>query len=247
MGKKFAVVTGASRGIGRSIVLELAQRNYDVVINYLSNSEAAKKTRNEAQKLGARAWCLQANVGEQAEVKELLKQIRDLGHKNIDVLIHNAAIGTFKDTLSIRHNQMDLAFRVNVQAMLWLCQQVVPQMISGGKIIAISSIGSIRTIPYYGILGPTKAALESLVRYLAVELRPKGINVNAVSGGFIQTDALNTFPNIESLIEAAIKRTPAGRIGQPEDIASIVGFLVSDQADWICGQIILADGGFSLL
>jgi enoyl-[acyl-carrier protein] reductase III len=242
--RKVALVTGASRGVGRSIAVRLAADGFDVVVNYLRNEEAARETAALVRARGREAWTISANVG---DVDEIAAMFRELAHVDrIDVLVHNAAIGTFKPLLDIRPNQLELAFRVNVFALLWLAKAALPRMGEGGKIIALSSSGSARVVPYYGIVGPSKAALESMVRYLAAELKPRGITVNAVAGGFVDTDALRAFPGWEDLARRAVEKTPAGRIGTGDDLARVVGALAGDQLDWICGQVVMADGGAGL-
>jgi enoyl-[acyl-carrier protein] reductase III len=244
--RPLALVTGASRGVGRAIALELATRGFDIVINYLRHEDKADETRRLVQERGAQGWLVAANVGEPDEIKSLFAEISQ--HQKLAVLVHNAAIGAFKDLFAIRPNQLELAFRVNVFALLWLARAALPMMEEeGGKIIALSSLGSQRVVPHYGIVGPSKAALEAMVRYLAHELRPRNIVVNAVSGGFIETDALHAFPNWEEMVEESLRNTPGQRLGQPEDLARIVGALASQPAfDWVCGQTILADGGYTL-
>ncbi|WP_394834237.1 SDR family oxidoreductase [Pendulispora rubella] len=243
-GDKVALVTGASRGIGRSIAVRLARDGFDVVINYLRNEDAAKQTLALVEKEGRRGWVACANVGEPDEVAAMM---RSLGHlSRLDVLVHNAAIGTFKPLLDIRPNQIELAFKVNVCALLWLVKGALPLMGPGSKIVALSSVGGSRVVPNYGVVGPSKAALESLIRYLAVDLRPRGITVNAVSGGLVDTDALRAFPDWEKLAADAVAATPGGRLGGADEIASVVASLASGQLDWMCGQILRADGGATL-
>jgi len=241
---KVALVTGASRGVGRSIAVRLAAEGYDVVINYLRNEDAAQETLDLVQKHGRKGWLVCANMGEPDEIAGMFRELEHL--PKIDVLVHNAAIGTFKPLLEIRPNQLDLAFRVNVFALLWLAKAAVPRMGKGSHIIAISSTGGERVIPDYGIVGPSKAAMESMARYLAVELKPRGITVNTVSGGFVDTDALRAFPDWEKRVEQSIAQTPAGRLGTPDDLASVVAALASGKLDWMCGQVLKADGGVGL-
>ncbi len=243
--RKVALVTGASRGIGRATAVELARRGYDLILNYLRNAEEAQQTLHLIEAEGAQGWLVPANVGEPDEIKALFKEVAE--HQPLSVVVHNAALGTFKDLFQIRPNQLELAFRVNVFALLWLAKAALPLMKEhGGKIITVSSLGSQRVVPYYGIVGPSKAALEAMVRYLALELKPQGITVNAVSGGLINTDALHAFPDWENMACQAIDRTPAGRLGQPEDIARVIGCLTEESMGWVCGQIIQADGGCTL-
>jgi len=242
--RKVAVVTGASRGVGRSIAVRLAAEGFDIVVNYLRDESAARKTVELVKAQGREGWAVCANVGEIAEIDGMF---RDLSHlRKLDVLVHNAAIGAFKPLLDIRPNQLDLAFRVNAFALLWLAKAALPMMGKGGKIIALSSTGSSRVVPNYGIVGPSKAALECLARYLAAEMKPRGITVNTVSGGLIDTDAIHAFPEWEELVEQSVARTPGGRLGTGDDLASVVAALVSGRLDWVCGQNIVADGGASL-
>ncbi len=241
---RVALVTGASRGVGRSIAQRLAADGFDIVINYLRNEEAAKETLELVRKAGRQGWLVCANMGETDEIAQMLRELEHL--KRIDVLVHNAAIGTFKPLLEIRPNQIELAFKVNVFGLLWLVKAALPKMGEGGKVIALSSTGGERVIPNYGIVGPSKAAMESLVRYLAVELKPRGITVNTVSGGFIDTDALRAFPDWEKMVAQSLTQTPGGRLGEPKDLASVVSALASGKLDWMCGQVLLADGGANL-
>jgi enoyl-[acyl-carrier protein] reductase III len=242
--RKVALVTGGSRGVGRSIAVRLAKEGFDVVVNYLRNEEAAQETVSLVKAAGREAWAICANVGEIDEIATMFREIAHL--QKLDVLVHNAAIGTFKPLLEIRPNQLELAFRVNAFALLWLAKAALPMMGEGGKIISLSSTGSTRVVPHYGIVGPSKAALESLTRYLAVELKPRGITVNTVSGGFIDTDALRAFPDWEDIAKRSIAQTPGGRLGTGDDLASVVAALVGGSLDWVCGQVIMADGGVTL-
>lgn len=242
---KTAVVTGGSRGIGRDIVLKLAAQKCNVVINYLRNEEAALEVKALVEKQGAKALVVQGNVGETDEIKNLFAKTKEVFPK-IDFFIHNAALGAFKPVMSLRENQWDMSLNINAKAMLLCSQEAVKLMSGKGKIVTISSLGSRTYIPDYGAIGISKAALECLVRYLAVELAPKGINVNCVSGGPIQTDALSMFPKYDQMTTECIKRTPMGRLGQPDDLGKVVMFLLSEQADWIVGQTLIADGGLSL-
>jgi enoyl-[acyl-carrier protein] reductase III len=243
---KVALITGGSRGIGRDIVLKLAERKVNVVINYLRNEEAALEVKKATEAYGVQAHVLCANVGDTDEIKMLFAKTKEI-YPKIDYFIHNAALGAFKPVMSLRENQWDMSLNVNTKGM-WRCTQEAVKLMEGrkGKIVTLSSLGSQSYIPDYGAIGISKAALESLVRYLAVELAPKNISVNCVSGGPIQTDALKMFPKYEQMKEECVKRTPMGRLGQPEDMAKVVLFLLSDESDWIVGQTIIADGGLSL-
>ncbi len=244
---KVALITGASRGIGRAIAELFSRQGADIVLNYLRNEEAARETEKILTAQGSRVLTLRANVGNPKEAEEL---VQTAGKKfgKIDILVHNAALGAFKAVSQLRINQWDLSLDVNAKAFLVLTQTALPWMEKqGGSIIALSSLGSKRYIPNYGAIGISKAALETLVRYLAVELAPKKIRVNAVSGGLVDTDAMRSFPQQELFKKEVLNRTPAGRIGKPEDLAKVVAFLAGEEAAWIYGQTVIADGGLSLV
>ena len=167
-------------------------------------------------------------------------------YSHLDILISNAASGVLQsmDELKVKH--WDWAMDINARALLFLAQQSAPMMGRGGRIIAISSIGAIRAIPNYTVVGASKAALESLVRHLAVELGPKGITVNTISAGVVDTDALKKFPNRDELIKVSMERTPLGRLTTPEDVANAVLLLCSELADMIHGQVVVVDGGYAI-
>jgi len=246
--QKIALITGASRGIGRAIAFQLASRGASIMVNYVRNEEAAQETVTALRAQGAQAEAFQANAGDSADQTKLVEEtLKRFGA--VDILIHNAAIGAFKPVHKLKMNQWDLSFNINTRALLELTQKVLPSMESrgGGNIIALSSLGSHRFIPNYGAIGISKAALETLIKYLAVELAPKGIRINGVSGGLVDTDAIRHFPEFEKFRDEVTKRTPAGRIGTPDDMARVVAFLASPESSWIVGQILTADGGLSLI
>ncbi len=245
---QIALVTGASRGIGRAIALRLADMGAHLVVNYVRNEEAAKEVVNLINQKGVKALAVQANVGDHKAIDELVKStVLEFG--GIDIVVHSAALGAFKPVHLLKMNQWELSLDVNAKAFYLLAQKTIPVMEQrgGGSIIGISSLGSHRIIPNYGAIGVSKAALETLVKYLAFELAPKNIRVNCISGGLVDTDALKFFPGYDAFKEEVVKRTPAGRIGQPDDLAKVVGFLASPDAAWIVGQTLVADGGLSLI
>jgi enoyl-[acyl-carrier protein] reductase III len=245
---QIALVTGASRGIGRAIALRLADMGAHIVVNYVRNQEAAQEVVSLIQQKGVKAFHVQANVGDHKALDEMVKTAV-LQFGAVDIVVHSAALGAFKPAHLLKINQWELSMDVNAKAFYLLAQKTIPLMAQrgGGSIIGISSLGSHRIIPNYGAIGVSKAALETLVKYLAFELAPKNIRVNCVSGGLVDTDALKFFPGYEAFKEEVVKRTPAGRIGQPDDLAKVVGFLASPDAAWITGQTIIADGGLSLI
>ena len=177
--------------------------------------------------------------------ERVLEQVEALGP--LDVLVHNAATGVIRPALETEPKHWEWTLTANARALLDLARVTVPQMGAGSSIVGISSLGAQRVLENYALVGTSKAALESLVRYLAVELAPSGIRVNGVSAGVVETDALKHFPNREEMLEHSTTRTPVGRLVEPEDVADAVEFLCSPAAKMVCGQTLIVDGGFSLL
>ena len=246
MEQKFVFISGGTRGIGRAIALSQAKPGVILFINYLRDEETAAEVKKTLEAKRAIVHLVPGNVGDPDTVGLLMKKVAEKTDR-LDVLIHNAALGVFKPVHQLRVKDWDISLDVNAKALLTLTQGALPLMKKhGGKILAISSLGSQRYTPNYGAIGVSKAALENLVRYLAVELAPHKIFVNAVSGGLIDTDSLKSFPEIDRMKKEFLSRTPGGRLGQPEDIAKVVAFLLSPDSDWIFGQTIVADGGYSL-
>jgi enoyl-[acyl-carrier protein] reductase III len=243
---KIALVTGGGRGIGRAIVLRLARLGADVVVNYLRNAEAAEQTAAEARALGVRAEALRGHVGEPAKVQALFEQVGER-FGGLDLLVNNAASGVIRTALELEPRHWDWTMNINARG-AWLCaRQAAPLMAGrGGRIVNISSLGSGRVLKEYVAVGVSKAALESLTRYLAVELAPLGIAVNAIAGGLVETEALRHFAHRDEMLADARARTPAGRMVEPDDLAAVVAFLCTPDADMIRGQVIVVDGGYSL-
>jgi enoyl-[acyl-carrier protein] reductase III len=246
MSEKVALVTGSSRGLGREIAKQLAQQGYDIVVNYARSKKGALETADEVEKLGRKAFVVRANVGDVDKIKAMFEQIKE-EFGRLDVLVSNAASGVLRPVMELEESHWDWTMNINSKALLFCAQEAAKLMDKGGKIVSISSLGSIRYLDNYTTVGVSKAAVEALTRYLAVELAPRNIIVNAVSGGAIDTDALKHFPNREELLEDARKNTPAGRMVEIEDLVKSVLFLVSDDSSMIRGQTIIVDGGRSLL
>ncbi|MBC1513707.1 enoyl-[acyl-carrier-protein] reductase FabL [Listeria booriae] len=245
---KVALVTGSSRGIGREIALDLAKQGYDIAINFARSRSKAEEVAKEVEALGQKAVLVRANVGDVSKLKGMFEEI-DEAFGRLDVLVNNAASGVLRPIMELTESHWDWTMDINAKALLFASQEAAKRMQqnSGGKIVSLSSIGAIRYLENYTTVGVSKAAVESLTRYLAVELAPMGISVNAVSGGLIETDALDYFPNREELLADAVSKTPAGRMVAAADLVKAVSFLVSDQADMIRGQTIVVDGGRTLL
>jgi len=247
---KIALVTGSGRGIGRAIALHFAQNGADVVVNFFRNRGPAEETVREIEKLGRRALLVKADVGDLDDLKRLFEETeKEFG--GLDILIHNAASGYNRPVMEQKPKGWEWTMNINARSLLFGAQQAVPLMEKrgGGSIVSISSPGAVRVLPDYVVVGTSKAALEALTRYLAVELSPKNIVVNAVSPGVVKTEALQHFDAIrseEGIIEQAIAATPAGRILTPEDVAGVVGFLCTPAASMIRGQTIMVDGGYTL-
>jgi enoyl-[acyl-carrier protein] reductase III len=234
------LVTGGSRGIGRAIALRFARDGARrVAIGYLRNDKAAEATAEELRAAGAEPVLVRGHVTS----SRVLDQVAGLGP--LDVLVHNAASGVVRDALDTEEKHWDWTLGANARALLALVKAAAPQMPAGSSVVGISSLGSQRVLPGYTLVGVSKAALEALIRYLAVELAPRGIRVNAVSGGVVETGALEHFPNREEML-AFGTANPAGRLVEPEDIAGAVAFLSSPDAEMVRGQVLVVDGGFSL-
>jgi enoyl-[acyl-carrier protein] reductase III len=236
------LVTGGSRGIGKAIALRFAELGAArVAIGYLRNDRAAEEAAGELRSAGAEPVLVRGNVSSE----RVLEEVVEAGPWN--VLVHAAATGVIRTALETEDKHWDWTLNANARALLSLTRAAAPTMPVGSSIVAISSLGSFRVMENYVLVGTSKAALEALVRYLAVELAPREIRVNAVSAGVVETGALDHFPNRGQMLEMARTRTPAGRMVEPEDVADAVVFLCSPGAEMIRGQTLIVDGGYSLL
>ena len=241
---KTTLVTGASRGIGKAIALEFARRGSNIAFNYLRNHKAAADSKKEIEALGVKCVAVRAHLGDTDKIDEMFKNI-STEFKTLNILINNAASGVQKRANELQPKHWDWAMNINARAP-WICSIKASELMhEGGNIINITSEGSRTVLPYYLSVGTSKAALESLTKYLAVELAEKNINVNAISGGYIETGAFDSFPNKESMSEATGK-TLSGRKMTAQDIANVAVFLCTDKADMIRGQILVVDGGVTL-
>ncbi len=242
---KIALVTGGSRGIGKSIASELGRRGATVIINYLKNHEAAKTTVEELKLQGIKTTRIKAHVGEEAAIDSLVSKIENQ-FGQLDILVNNAASGVMRSTTELSVKHWDWTMNINARGPWMLSVAASRLMPDGGRIINISSPGSTWVLPAYFAVGVSKAAIEAVTRYLAVELGPKGIAVNTVSPGFVMTEALNAFPDQLGIRDIASRPTPAGRTITPEDVSNVVAMLCSSDAEMIRGQVIVVDGGETL-
>jgi enoyl-[acyl-carrier protein] reductase III len=234
------LVTGGSRGIGRAIALRFAREGARrVAIGYMRNDTAAEETATALREAGTEPVLVRGNITS----SRVLDEVTALGP--LDALVHNAASGVVREALETDEKHWDWTLGANARALLELAKAAAPQMPAGSSIVGISSLGSQRVLPNYSLIGVSKAALEALVRYLAVELAPRGIRVNAVSAGVVETGALDHFPNKDEMITAG-RANPAGRLVEPEDVAAAVSFLCSPGAEMVRGHVLVVDGGFML-
>jgi enoyl-[acyl-carrier protein] reductase III len=242
---KLALVTGSGRGIGRAIALKLASQGADIVVDFFRHRESAEQTARDVEALGVKAEVIRANVGDAAKIDELFDMI---GNKfgRLDILINNAASGVGRPLADIDVKAWEWTMDINVRACL-LCAQRAAKLMEGrgGKIVSMSSLGSRFVLPNYTVVGVSKAALEALTRYMAIELAPRGICVNAVAASAVETEALKFYFK-EGLVKDSRQVTPAGRMVIPEDVANVVAFLCSEEAFMIRGQTIIVDGGTSV-
>lgn len=247
---KIALITGSGRGIGRAIALHFANHGADIVINFFRNRAPAEETAREVEKSGRRALLVKADVGDLNDLNRLFDEIeKEFG--GLDILIHNAASGYNRPAMEQKPKGWEWTMNINARALLFSAQRaaVMMEKRGGGKIVSISSAGSTRVLPDYVVVGASKAALEALTRYLGVELISKGINVNAVSPGVVETEALNHFAsmgNQGNILKKFIEQVPAGRLITSEEVAEVAAFLCTPAAAMIVGQTIVVDGGYTL-
>ncbi len=246
---KVALITGASRGIGRACAESLAACGASVIVNFLNSADAAKDVVSTIQNCGGRAIAVRADVSERDDVQAMIDVIGEHFGK-LDIVVSNAAAGGFRPLTQATPASFDSILRINTAPLLWLTQAALPLLQASkeiSRVIAISSHGSIRGIANYGLIGTSKAALESLVRHLAFELGRSGVNFNAVMPGIVATDAIKTLPGSAGMLKSVQDEILVkDRMLQPADVAGTVLFLASPLSELIQGQVIIVDGGISI-
>jgi enoyl-[acyl-carrier protein] reductase III len=246
---RVALVTGSSRGMGRACALRLAEAGADVVVNYVTSRGAAMETAKEIMGLGRRVHVVKADVSEEDDVRSMLEYIdREIGQ--LDILVSNAATGGFRPLLAANARHFQNTFHTNVLALLYLVQAALPLLEKSqgrAKVIALSSHGSDMALPWYGLIGSSKAALESLARHLTLEVGDRGVNVNVVKSGLVETDSTRRIPGAEAMFAHREDKTMTGdRMLSIEDVANAVLFLASPLADLIQGETLTVDGGAAI-
>ncbi len=240
---KVAIVTGASRGIGRAIALKLASKGTSVVVNYATNGQKAQEVVTAIEKIGGKALAVQADVSKLVEIEKLFDRTIE-SFRKVDILVKNAGIIVYKPITQVTEAEFDEIFATNVKGTYFACQQAAQRMVDGGRIINVSSTTTAMMLPTYSVYAATKGAVEQITRIVAKELGSRGITVNAISPGPTDTELFRQ-DKTEEQINYLAQASALGRLGQVEDIANVVAFLASDEAQWITGQTIRANGGLA--
>jgi len=246
---KAALVTGSSRGIGRACALRLAEAGADVIVNYVTSRRAAEEVAREIVSMGRRAVVVKADVSEEEDVTSMMDFVKD-SFGVLDIIVSNAATGGFRPLIKTTSSQFEAAMRTNVSALIFLVRAATPLLersAGRARVIVLSSHGAEKALPMYGLIGSTKAALESLTRHFALELGDRGINFNIIRAGLVETDSTRLLPEFDSLIEEATARALVGdRSLKAHDVADVALYLASPLSDMIQGQILVVDGGVGI-
>ncbi|HEX4721097.1 MAG TPA: SDR family oxidoreductase [Pseudonocardiaceae bacterium] len=245
---KVVLITGSSRGIGRALAEELGRGGASVVVNYKKNADLAEQVRKEIERTGGRAITVAADMEEPADIDRLFDTAAD-AYGRLDYYVCNAAATAFKPVMELRQHHLDRSYAMNMRAFVLGAQHAVHLMPDGGRIVALSGYGSIRAYPTYASLGAAKAAIEAWVRYMAAEFAPRGINVNAVTGGIIESDSSAYFYDIEGMAPLAkvLAQIPLRRMGTLKDMVGAIEFLLSPGSAYLTGQSLVVDGGLSVV
>jgi enoyl-[acyl-carrier protein] reductase III len=245
---KVALITGASRGIGKALALRLAARGAIPVVNYKQNEQLAGEVVAEVERLGSSGLAIRADLENLDEIEAMFEQVQERFGR-LDFFVSNASASNFHHFMDLKPHHLERTYNLNVRAFVIGTQRAVKLMPDGGRVVVLSSYGSIRSFPTYANLGSAKAALETWARYMAVELAPRGVNVNAVNGGIIETDSSSYFyatGRVPSL-ETVLPKIPKRRMGSAAEVADSVLFLLSPEAEYVTGTTLVVDGGLTAI
>ncbi|HEY1507367.1 MAG TPA: SDR family oxidoreductase [Solirubrobacteraceae bacterium] len=245
---RIALITGASRGIGRALALTLAARGATPIINYRRDEQSARDTVAEIERFGVPGLAIRADLESAEEIEAMFDQVQDRFGR-LDFFVSNASASNFRPMLELKPHHLERTFNTNVRAFVVGTQRATGLMDKGGRIVVLSSYGSLRVFPTYANLGATKAALEMWARYMAVELAPRGINVNVITPGIIKSDSSSFFydTGLVAPLDTVVKKIPKQRLGTVQEAADCVLFMLSPASEYVTGTTLVVDGGLTVV